>query len=334
MLSSASRLAIIKRAQVWRRVDVASMDLRVGPTGSGAFAPDDLVTCDFVDKPAKGKSPKFTCALDREDHVKVKFGQDNGEVYAEVAATRLLWALGFGADRMYPVRVVCRGCPSTLGGRPYGSTKDRFFDHATIERKMPGHEIVTREIEGWSWNELDLVDEAAGGAPKSQRDALKLLAAMIQHTDSKPEQQRLACLDPIQYGSEEPCTRAFMLINDLGMTFGRASEFNSNDLSGANLELWSKTKVWKDDRGCVANLKRSATGTLEDPVIGEDGREFLAGLLMQLTDRQLSDLFDVAHFADRPRAPHEDKSPAATVDDWVRAFDQKRTDIVNRRCAG
>ena len=67
--------------------------------------------------------------------VKVKFGGNNGEVYGEVLATRLLWALGFGADRMYPVNVICRGCPAELLGieRPNGESR---FDPAVIERKL------------------------------------------------------------------------------------------------------------------------------------------------------------------------------------------------------
>ena len=44
--------------------------------------------------------------------VKIKYGRSNPEVYTEVAATRLLAALGFPADRMFVInRVRCFGCP-------------------------------------------------------------------------------------------------------------------------------------------------------------------------------------------------------------------------------
>ena len=43
-------------------------------------------------------------------------GADNGEVEGEGAAMRLRWALGFGADRMYSVQLICLGCWATLGG--------------------------------------------------------------------------------------------------------------------------------------------------------------------------------------------------------------------------
>src|SRR4029077_20051397 len=96
----------------------------------------------------------------------------------------LFWALGFGAERMYPLRVACKGCPPAILHET---------DVASVERKMPGTDIDTPHIKGWAWPELDLVEPAAGGAPRAQRDALKLLATLIQHTDSKPEQQRLIC---------------------------------------------------------------------------------------------------------------------------------------------
>ena len=98
------------RAQVWSPTDVSSMDVRTGPTGNGEFKFSATVTCDYVSKQLAGGSPKFACASG-DDELKVKYsapasgsiaGQSNAEVFAEVAATRLLWALGFGADAMYP----------------------------------------------------------------------------------------------------------------------------------------------------------------------------------------------------------------------------------------
>ena len=93
----------IRRAQVWKPTNIAAMDIVAGPQGKGAVPPRATVTCEFREKRMNGRSPKFTCVISEGDEVKVKYGKENGEVYAEVAATRLLWALGFLADRMYPV---------------------------------------------------------------------------------------------------------------------------------------------------------------------------------------------------------------------------------------
>ena len=142
-----TRLDLIRRAQVWTPIDTASLDLLEGPRDPHGFAPAATVTCDYVRRTLSGSSPKFACRLSPDDEVKVKYGGTNGEVYGEVVATRLLWALGFGADHMYSVRVVCRGCPEAVGdiGLPHGV---RIADPAAIERKMPGRELVIDGIEG------------------------------------------------------------------------------------------------------------------------------------------------------------------------------------------
>src|SRR6185295_3340941 len=197
-ISRHQRLEILRRAQVWAPTDVATMDITAGPAGPDRFSRGQTVACDYVAQDMNGRSPKFMCIIPGKepDKVKVKYGAGNAEVYGEVLSTRLLWALGFGADRMYPVRVICRGCPASVVGGDLLPSGERLFDPAVIERKAPGREIESRPNQGWSWPELDLVDAHVGGAPQAHRDALKLLAVVIKHSDSKGAQQRLVCLDP------------------------------------------------------------------------------------------------------------------------------------------
>lgn len=304
------------------------MDLRTGPKGQGAFAPNETVTCTYVKKAMNGASPKFTCAIPPDDEVKVKFGRENGEVYSEVAATRLFWALGFPVDHMYPVRVVCHGCPPGPEGTPDNGSGALVFDPASIERKLKGQVLETEPESGWAWSELDNVDEAAGGAPRAQRDALKLLAVFVQHTDNKPAQQRLLCENEKPEESNGPCAHPMMMVNDLGQTFGRSNLFNRDGVGSANLEQWSAAHIWADATECVGDLLPSQTGSLDHPHIGEAGRKFLADLLLQLSDAQLRDLFDVSRFAQRKGGA----SRPATVDEWVDAFKKKRGEIASRIC--
>jgi hypothetical protein len=325
-VTKEQRIALIKRAKVWSATPVSEMDIRRGPESPKAFAPDELVACEYVEKKLAGNSPKFTCRLPDNDEVKVKFGKTNGEVYAEVATTRLLWALGFGADRMYPVRIECHGCPPDFKGGAQPNAKTVIVEPASIERKLPGKAIETHEDSGWAWPELKLVDEAAGGAPRSEVDALRLLASLLQHTDSKPAQQRMLCVSYEKKSGEDlaACKEPLLMLNDVGLTFGHANTFNRNGPGSVNFEEWSKTPVWKDTNLCVGNISKSMTGTLEYPVIGEAGRAFLAGLLNQLTDAQLHDLFDVARFS--MRSNH-------TTEEWVAAFKHKRDEVASRTCA-
>jgi hypothetical protein len=333
VVSREARVALIRRAQLWHPTDVASMNLKTGPAGHGAFAPGEAVTCTYVDKKLSGRTPKFACDLGDGDELKVKYGADNGEVEGEVAATRLLWALGFGADRMYSVRLICLGCPAALGGVPRQDGA-MVFDPAAVERKLPGREIEAQGLPGWSWEELDLVDPRAGGAPLEQRDALKLLAVLMQHTDSKPEQQRLLCIDEKseKENDAETCASPLLMINDVGLTFGQASLLNSNEKSSPNFDRWAKTPIWRNDKGCEAVLNPSLTGTLGNPVISEAGRQFLSGLLMRLSDKQLNDLFDAARFDVRPRHPGQVGSAPASISEWVTVFKVKREQIATRHC--
>jgi hypothetical protein len=331
-LSKKQWIEAVRRAQVWEPTDVAAKDLKAGP---GAFAPDQEVSCEyFPNKQINGNTPKFWCELKPGDEVKVKYGEQNGEVYGEVAATRLLWALGFGADEMYSVAVMCRGCSADpFRNRGKTSTQTRF-DPAAIERQMPGETMEFSSDSGWSWVDLNSVDPSLGGAPLAHRDALKLLAVFIQHTDTKPSQQRLVCLDKVlakamdrvmdESPADAQCEHPFMMLNDIGRTFGKANVFNRDQPGSANLKAWADAKVWKEERGCQGNLPKSMTGTLEDPRISEGGRKFLADLLNKLSDQQIRDLFEVA------RVTRRDKT--STIDGWVNAFKHKRDDVSNRIC--
>ena len=85
---------------------------RIPPGHGETFSPDEEVVCSFKPDFVSGSTPKFECERPNGKKIKVKYGRDNAEIYAEVAASRLLSALGFPADRMYVVkRVRCFGCP-------------------------------------------------------------------------------------------------------------------------------------------------------------------------------------------------------------------------------
>jgi hypothetical protein len=327
-VSAAERAAALQRAQVWRSTDVASMDVRGGPPGG--FAPHADVACEYVapQKKLTGRSPKFECRLATGEVVKVKYGEDNGEVFAEVAATRLFWALGFGADAVYQVRLTCTGCPADPWKKGEPRLPSAVFEHAAIERKMPGRPIQREATDGWKWSELDQVDEAQGGAPRSHRDALRLLAAFVQHGDTRIDNQRLVCLDEESPG---PCLHPFLLVHDLGSTFGRSAHLLFGGGAKGNFAHWSGKKLWKDPEKCEASLSSNIRGgNLNDPDVSEAGRRFLADLMKQLSDQQIRDLFDVSSLDAR----HVGGGPQrnGTQDEWFAAFVDKRNQLYSATC--
>jgi hypothetical protein len=332
-LTPLERRQAIERAGVWSHTDVASMNFKAGPDATGAFSPDQWVTCEYEEKELGGHSPKFLCETSPGHEVKVKYGPRNAEVFGEVLSTRLFWALGFPSDRMYPVRVRCHGCPVNPGESPEMGGESVVFNPAAIERKLPGRAMETKEGSGWDWSELEDVGPDAPRSERAHRDALKLLAAFVQHTDNKAANQRLLCPEGQEVG-RTGCRRPVMMISDLGLTFGNAGLLNRNEDS-VSLSTWAFVPVWKDPARCVARLKGSITGNFKNPTIHEAGRAFLAGLLVQLTDAQLRDLFETARVKRRSSDPSGDPDhdgPPGTVTEWVKAFKLKRAQIVDQRC--
>ena len=119
------------------------------------------MVCDYLDKTLSGRSPKFACRRGEDDELKVKYGGTNGEVYGEVLATRLLWVLGFGADAMYPVNVICRGCPQEFGGIARPGNEYRF------DPARGGAEDAGRGVAVERRQRLVVGGDAAGGAARA-----------------------------------------------------------------------------------------------------------------------------------------------------------------------
>jgi hypothetical protein len=343
-LSLEERQALLQRAHVWQSVNTSSLNLARGPALPAALRINPQTSCAFVypEKPLTGNTPKFNCELKKGDAAKVKYDAKNGEVYAEVAASRLLWALGFKTDVMVPTVVTCRNCPpdpfaTSAADWQQGMPKTvatRTFDPAVIERPFVGHPIEVTGFEGWAWPELDKLNPGGGGSSRAEIDAFKLLAVFIQHSDTKPEQQEIVCADPgtrIDGQGNETCASPWLVIKDLGGTFGKATRLNSSKM---NLGDWDSVTVWKDAAQCVGDLPRSFTGNLDDPKISEAGRRFLAQQLTRLSDKQLRDLFTASNVEKRGETitGADGVKRPVTVDDWVRVFKRKRSEITAAHC--
>ena len=261
-------------------------------------------------KDLSGNSAKFECETSRGHQVKVKYGPRNAEVFGEVLATRLFWTLGFAADSMYPVRVRCRGCPKDPKHGPEMAGEVVEFDPAAIERKLPGRAMETRKDSGWRWSELEEIGPQAPPGARAERDALKLLAAFVQHTDNKAANQRLLCPKGEEVG-RTGCRSPVLMVNDLGLTFGHAGLMNKNvgQREPRHLGAVAGMEGPRPVRRGVSRARSRAASS--DPKIGDAGRAFLAGLLVQLTDAQLRDLFETARVKRRSSDPSSDPSKDA-----------------------
>lgn len=321
-------------ARVWNppAVPIGKANLRDNPVAPGSFHADQEVSCQFKLQKIGGLTPKFYCQLPDGDVVKVKYGGGNAEVFAEVAATRLLTALGFGADRMYVVkRVRCAGCPSfpfqalkcyqetgiKAACFPGGLDEKHIVDFhtAVIERRLEGREIESVPDQGWAWYELEKIDPSRGGSARAEVDALRLMAVLLAHWDNKAENQRLLCR-PGADRTDGGCDRPLAILQDVGATFGPAK---------VDLNNWRKYEVWADAPSCkvsMASLPYSGA-TFKEWHVSDAGRTLLLSWLEQLTDQQLRDLFEGSHITSYDQVTAASRG----ADAWVNAFKEKVTQI-------
>ena len=324
--NEAARLRALRSARVWHEPPrpIPSADLGANPEGPEAFRVDEDVSCTFRLHPSVGWTVKFDCALAGGEVVKVKYGHNSVEVFGEVAATRLLSALGFGSDRMYVVHSVkCRGCPlhpypkiPILDALRQDPTHEVTFDMVTIERRMPGRPIRGAESTGWAWYELGQIDPAAGGSSRAEVDALRLMGVFLGHWDNKASNQRLVCLGP---GAPGPECRPFAYLQDVGQTFGPRA---------VDLDGWTRTRIWADAATCRVDMKSLPYqgATFGEAHITEAGRQLLGGLLRQFSHAQIVTLFDAARFPAFVRQSEGGRN----VENWAAAFEDRVRQIVDR----
>ena len=330
-----TRQDALTRAQVFvePQPHIPTLDLSRNPSDPHPFAPDDQLTCRYVSETTSGTSPKFSCRLENGDVVKVKYGA-SPEIPAEVAATRLLAALGFGADHVTPLqRVHCRGCPASpyrmrrtfehlflapLFDRLLDDSQARTFTEVSVERKLEGRTFEIDPYTGWSFDELASVDAPRGGASRAEIDALRLVAVLLGHWDNKPDNQRLVCLEGSsrEPASAKPCARPLLVLHDVGSTFGARS---------AGYQGWKAAPIWTDAATCTTGMSTLPYGgaTFKPVSISEEGRQLLAGKLRQLASRELHDLFAAAGYG----AGRDAGGPGVAA--WVETFLAKVRDITD-----
>ena len=292
--------------------------------------------CNFA-KPGKalgGNTPKFACVTPDGTMLRVKYSDGskdgNREIFSAVAAAKLLWALGFVSDPVYPITIDCRDCPANpMSG---AGTPARRSYLATFQPEMTRLVMVEGNDagQGWRWGEVDeAVAKLPEGALRARQrmhfDALTLLGVFIQHGDRKPEQQRLECRGALdrRAGDARPlagdnggasvfferpdgtaCSEPLIALQDIGATFGGAGR-TSKSTAKMNLAAWTSRPVFKpvktapsgavpECRGNLIVSMAAGEGGRGDPRIGEAGRAFLQDRLLLLTDAHVRALMATA----------------------------------------
>ena len=321
------RVDALSRAAVWHApAPIARANLGRDPKGPAS------IECAFEITQLGGTAQKFDCRSADGERLRIKYGR-SPEVPSEVASAKLLHVLGFGSDNVRLVeKVRCYGCPAepfvtmkTLGlagaeklySKVMNPKEFKDFEWAAVERRHFGRAIETEDLEGWAFFELDLIDPAKGGAPQPHVDALRLLAVMLAHWDNKSENQRLVCLSEKDWPDGGKCSRPFAMLQDIGAAWGPRK---------VDLPEWEKAPIWSDRASCTTSMDALPYhgATFKPTKITEAGRKHLAGLLSQLSDRQLGDLFQSARFDQPTGLVGLHSTPVA---EWVRVFKKKVVEI-------
>jgi hypothetical protein len=347
----------LAHARLWTKPErrIQKIDLAHNPPAAFLAPSRDEAVCKFIVKEIAGSTPKFFCVFDGGQVLKVKYGRD-AEIHAEVAASRLLHALGAGANHMYYLKTLrCFGCPREPEallrcvssksadvrrdcGRAYGEVSAAGelklkldygtyvdFTKVSVESWAEGKTIETPDAEGWGWDELERAQAGGEGASRAERDALRLLAVFLNNWDNSPNNQRLICLPGAQ-DADGRCTRPFAYMDDVGATFGHAGRIATHSESKLDVEGWRRVPIWKDRERCIVSIHSPMLhhASFDDAVITEAGRRMAADRLRRLGPRQVRGLFEGSGFVEFERATEASRD----TDHWVEAFKAKVKEIV------
>jgi hypothetical protein len=302
------------------------------------------LNCEAFIKESRGKTPKFYCYLtdmngkyivsksnERAD-VKVRYQTKHkgpsSSVVSEVAATRLLWSMGYAADRVFPLSQMKVNIPPTIKETfsPIECLPPQRIDSNTsndevicgngnAEKNFKGKKIELSsgdDKEGFTFSELQnayisIEDKELAYDKLAEFDAFVGLAMFLRHADSKRINHRLVCEGEVSKDRLECVGQIRPIIQDLGVTFGQGATKFSMD--GMTLEKWAKSGFFKKkgDRCVGAKLSyrvlylKRVFGDryLDEPELSEEGRRLL---LKKLDDfsygevgyNRLLELFDYA----------------------------------------
>ena len=250
---------------LWERPDdIRSRDLFLGPGGT-AMRPD-LRRITFIKEEKGGYSKKYRVKDGSGREWVVKIGK---EAQSETSAVRLLYGLGYLTEVNYLVPRV------TIPGKG-------TFTNVRFEARPDNWDRAGE----WKWKKNPF-----NGTQQLQ--GLKILMALINNWDLKDSNNVILKVrgdrgDELRYA-----------ISDLGATFGHASTtpiFWRITRSRNNPSNYAKSDFFEKVKGnrVVLQFGGKNRGLMKD--ISIQDAQWIAGLLSQLSDRQIRDAFRAANY--------------------------------------
>ncbi len=270
--------------------DIAGKDLFWGQ-GGPRHRPRPPFT--FIREERHGNYPKFDCRDANGKKWRVKLG---AEARPEVAASRLLWAVGYFVDENYLLpKAPVRGLKME---RESGKQKGATVIDARFKRKPNGKQ----KIGTWKWR-----DNPFSGT--REFNGLRVMMAVINNWDLKDVN------NAVQEARDHQ--QQFFLVSDLGSSFGPNAVDLPLSSSKGNLRKFEHSKFITRDHGAVVDFATPAApaGILVKTVgvgamayvlrsrldwIGNNvpapDAHWIGTLLGQLSHQQLVDAFRAGNF--------------------------------------
>jgi len=278
----SQRTAASTRDVMWSPVRTSDRNLLLGP-GGNALRPN-LRRVTFIEKETGGNNLKYRI---KDASGRIWIAKIADESQSEVAAVRLLWAIGYRTEINYlaPIlRVPGKGT----------------YRNASLEARPSNVDRQGR----WSWTENPFVG-------KRELQGLKIMMALINNWDLKEGNNVI-----LQSNRERQ-----YVISDLGSSFGKLAKSSKPILNrfGRSVNVpadYARSEFIKglnSDGTVDFAYKGKAAGLLDDISLAD--ARWVAGLLSQITDRQLRDAFRAANYT-----PTETRLMVRTVRARTRAL--------------
>lgn len=242
--------------------DIASRNLYLGPGGEAMKPTLSKVT--FIEEKESAGSAKFRVRDPSGREWLVKAG---GEAQAEVAASRIVWAVGYDTDISYlapGVEIEGKGT----------------FQNVRFEARPKG----VRRLDEWLWD-----DNAFNGTRELQ--GLKVLLALLDNWNLKNENNKILFVRDDEARSSE----LRYIVSDFDTKF---------DKSGVLPGLWhttnrtaAKTKFIDNVKGNIVDFGYSGKHKERLAGITADQAKWIGTWLARLSDQQLRDALRAGNYS-------------------------------------
>jgi len=245
---------------MWEASQISKRDLNYGP--GGTEMQPDFSKAKFLGDQAGGNNLKYRIA-DSSGNVWVVKMADESQ--PEVAAVRLLWALGYPTEINYIVPKMNIGSKGN-------------FKNVRAEARPTD----VKRIDRWAW-------ESNPFNGSKELDGLKLMMAMFNNWDLKDENNVI-----LQKGGKD-----FYAIADLGSSFGRGATTvgGRGGRSVNNPQDYANSGFINGVKNGIVEFEFKTYNDHFLKGVKVESARWLVGLLQQLTDAQIQDAFRAANYS-------------------------------------